>query len=383
MRKEYLLAPGPTQVPPEVLLEMARPVFHHRTGEYRKLHEEVLAGLKAVFRTENDVFISSSSGTGAMEAAVANVLCPGDKALVVQGGKFGERWTELCEAFGAQPVVIEVEWGKAVDPEIIRKHLNDDPDIVAVYTTLSETSTGVANDLQSIGAIVKKNDAILVCDGISSVGAVPMETDAWGVDMLVVGSQKALMMPPGLAFVTVSPKAWARIDFCESTAYYFDLKRARKSMKTFDNPWTPAVTLMVGLRKALEILNERGIEQIWKDHTRLAQAARAAAKALGLELLADPPADCVTAIRLPKNVDGVELVKKLRTEHGITIAGGQAELKGTICRISHMGYAGDYDVIIAISALEMILDEMGCELELGAGVRAAEQVLKNDQGTSE
>lgn len=375
MRKEYLLAPGPTQVPPEVLLEMARPVFHHRTSEYRKLHEEVLNGLKAVFRTENDVFISSSSGTGAMESAVANIVCPGDKALVVEGGKFGERWTELCEAFGARPVVIEVEWGKAVDPEVIRKHLSDDPDIAAVYTTLSETSTGVVNDLQSIGAIVKATDAILVCDGISSVGALPMETDAWGVDMLVVGSQKALMMPPGLGFVTVSPKAWARIDFCQSTAYYFDLKRARKSMKTFDNPWTPAVTLIVGLKKALDMINERGIEQIWKDHTRLAEATRAAAKALGLELLADPPADCVTAIRLPDGLDGAELVKKLRTERGVTIAGGQAELKGRICRISHMGYAGDFDVIIAISALEMILDEMGHEFELGAGVRAAEEVL--------
>ncbi len=375
MRKEYLLAPGPTQVPAEVLLEMARPVFHHRTAEYRKLHEEVLNGLKTVFRTQNDVFISSSSGTGAMQASVVNVLGPGDKALVVQGGKFGERWTELCEAFGAKPIVIEVEWGKAVDPELIRKHLSDDPEIAAVYTTLSETSTGVVNDLQSIGAIVKETDAILVCDGISSVGALPMETDAWGVDMLVVGSQKALMMPPGLAFLAVSPKAWKRIDARESAAYYFDLKRARKSMKTFDNPWTPAVTLIVGLKKALDMINERGIEQVWKDHTRLAQATRAATRALGLELLADPSADCVTAIRLPENIDGAELVKKLRVERGITIAGGQAQLKGRICRISHMGYAGDYDVIIAISAFEMILDEMGYEFELGAGVRAAENVL--------
>ena len=375
MRKDYLLAPGPTQVPPEVLLEMARPVFHHRTAEYRKLHEEVLEGLKKIFRTQDDVFISTSSGTGAMEAAVANVLGPGEKALVVRGGKFGERWGELCEAFGAKPIMIDVEWGKPADPEVIRKHLKDDPDIAAVYTTLTETSTGVVTDMESIGAIVRETNAILACDGISSVGAIPMETDKWGVDMLVVGSQKALMMPPGLAFLTVSPKAWKRIDARKPAAYYFDLKHARKSMETFDNPWTPAVTLIVGLKKAIDMINDRGIEQVWEDHKRLARATRAAVKALGLGLLADPPADCVTAIRLPEGMDGAALVKKLRVERGITIAGGQAHLKGKICRISHMGYAGDYDVIIVVSGLEMMLAELGYKFELGAGVRAAEEVL--------
>jgi aspartate aminotransferase-like enzyme len=375
MHKEYLLSPGPTQVPPEVLLEMARPVFHHRTAEYRKLHEEVLEDLKGVFRTRNDVFISCSSGTGAMEASVSNVLGRGDKALVVRGGKFGERWAELCEAFGARPIIIDLEWGNAVDPEVVRKHLHDDPDIAAVYTTLCETSTGVVTDMQSIGAIVKETRALLVCDGISSVGAIPMETDEWAVDMLVVGSQKALMMPPGLAFLTVSPKAWERVDARKPTAYYFDLKRARKAMATFDNPWTPAVTMIAGLKKSLEMIKSRGIEQIWEDHRRLARATRAAVQAMGLELLADPPADCITAIKLPEGLDGAALVKKLRIEHGITIAGGQSQLKGKICRISHMGYVGDYDVIIAISGLELMLAEMGYSLELGAGVRAAEQVL--------
>ena len=375
MRKEYLLAPGPTQVPPEVLLEMARPVFHHRTAEYRKLHQDVLEDLKTVFRTRNDVYTMTSSGTGAMETAVVNVLSPCEKALVVQGGKFGERWVNLCKAFGAQPIVIDVPWGKAVDPEEIRKHLKADPSIGAVYTQLCETSTGVVFDMQAIGAVVKETAAILVCDGISAVGAIPMETDAWGIDMLVSGSQKALMLPPGLAFITVSPKAWKRIDERKPMAFYFDIKKARKNLATFDNPWTPAVTLVVGLKKSLEIINARGIEQVWKDHTRLAKAARAAAKAMGLQVFADPPADCVTAIKLPENIDGEALVKRLRKDCGITIAGGQDQLKGKIIRISHMGYADSTDVIIAISAVEMLLVEMGHKLEIGAGVRAAEMAL--------
>jgi len=375
MRKEYLLAPGPTPVPPEVLLEMARPVFHHRTAEYRKLHEEVLQSLKAVFRTQNDVFISSSSGTGSMETAVCNVIGPGDKAIAVQGGKFGERWCELCDAFGADTIKIDVEWGKPVDPAAIRTALEENPDVKAVFTTLVETSTGVVTDIEAIGAVVKETDALLAVDGISSVGAIPMETDAWGVDMLVVGSQKALMMPPGLSFITVSPKAWKRIETRKPTAYYFDLKRARKSMQTFDNPWTPAVTLVVGLKKALDMILERGIEQVWQDTRRLAEAARAAVKAMGLELLADPPSDCVTAIKLPEGLDGAKLVKDMRIDKGVTVAGGQSRLKGKIVRISHMGYVGDYDLIIGISALEMMLAEMGYEFEVGAGVRAAEQVL--------
>lgn len=375
MRKDYLFAPGPTQVPPEVLLEMARPVFHHRTSEYRKLHEEVLNDLKDVFRTKNDVFILASSGTGAMESAVANVLNPGDKALVVEGGKFGERWVELCEAYGAQPIVIKVEWGKAVDPGQIRAKLSEHPDIAAVYTTLVETSTAVANDIEAIGAVVKKSNALLVVDGISGVGGIPLETDAWGVDMIAVGSQKALMLPPGLAFVTVSKKAWAKIDACKSYSYYFDLKRARKDIAKFDNPFTPAITLIVALKKALDMIKSRGVEQVWKDHARLAKATRAAAKALGLAVYAERSADCVTAITLPESIDGEKLVKKLRIERGVTLAGGQSQLKGKIVRISHMGYVGDYDIIVAISALEMVLDEMGYKFELGSGVRAAQEVL--------
>ncbi|HUU68727.1 MAG TPA: alanine--glyoxylate aminotransferase family protein [Planctomycetota bacterium] len=375
MRKEYLLAPGPTPVPPEVLLEMAKPVFHHRTAAYRKMHQEVLEDLKTVFRTKDDVYTMTSSGTGAMESAVVNVVSPGDKTLVVQGGKFGERWVNLCNAFGAKPIVINVEWGKPVDPEEIRKQLKANPDIVAVYTTLVETSTGVVTDMTAIGSIVKETNALLVCDGISSVGAIPMETDAWGIDMLVVGSQKALMLPPGLAFITVSPKAWKAIDARRPAAFYFDLKKARKNIATFDNPWTPAVTLMVGLKKSLELMKQRGIEQLWKDHARLAQATRAAVKAMGLKLFADPPADCVTAVRVPEGVDGEAVVKKLRSDYGITIAGGQDQAKGKVIRISNMGYVDDSDVVIIISALERVLVEMGHKFEIGSGLRAAQEAL--------
>ena len=375
MRKEYLLAPGPTPVPPEVLLEMAKPVFHHRTAAYRKMHQEVLEDLKTVFRTKNDVFTMTSSGTGSMESAVVNIVSPGDKTLVVQGGKFGERWVQLCKAFGAKPIVINVEWGKPVAPEEIRKQLKANPDVVAVYTTLVETSTGVVTDMAAIGSIVKETNALLVCDGISSVGAIPMETDAWGIDMLVVGSQKALMLPPGLAFITVSPKAWKAIDARRPAAFYFDLKKARKNIATFDNPWTPAVTLMVGLKKSLELMKQRGIEQLWKDHARLAQATRAAVKAMGLKLFADPPADCVTAVRMPEGVDGEAVVKKLRSDHGITIAGGQDQAKGKVIRISNMGYVDDSDVVIIISALERVLVEMGHKFEIGSGLRAAQEAL--------
>ena len=375
MRKECLLAPGPTQVPPEVLLEMAKPVIHHRTAVFRKLHQEVLEDLKMVFRTKNDTYTLTSSGTGAMESAVVNVVSPGEKTLVVNGGKFGERWVNLCNAFGAKPIVINVEWGKAVNPDEIRKQLKANPDVAAVYTQLVETSTGVVTDMAAIGAIVKESNALLVCDGISSVGAIPMETDAWGIDMLVCGSQKALMLPPGLGFITVSPKAWKAVDARKPACFYFDLKKARKNIPTFDNPWTPAVTLIVGLKASLAMLKARGIEQVWKDHTRLANATRAAVKAMGLQLFANPPADCVTAVKMPEGIDGEAVVKKLRADHGITIAGGQDAAKGKIIRVSHMGYIDDSDVVIAISALERVLAGMGCKFELGAGLAAAQKQL--------
>ena len=374
--KERLLTPGPVEVPPETLLELAKPVYHHRTSEFRKVLADVTADLKKVFQTEGDVFVLTASGTGAMETAVVNLLSPGDKALCVRGGKFGERWGELCERFGAEVVAIDPEWGDPPAPEAIRAALEANPDIAAVFTTLCETSTGVVADIEAIGKIVAPTSACLVVDGISAVGAVPMRADAWGVDMLVVGSQKALLMPPGLAFLSVSAKAWERIEQAPRRAYYFDLAEAKKAQaKKGDTPWTPANTLVSAQAKSLRLLLDEGMEAVWARHHRLAEAVRQAAKALGLELLASAPSDSVTAICMPDGTDAEAVRKILRTRFGIVVAGGQAQLKGRILRIGHIGYIDAVDVLGAVAALEIALAEAGVAVELGKGVAAAQKVL--------
>jgi aspartate aminotransferase-like enzyme len=375
VKKTYLLAPGPTPVPPEVLLRMAQPVIHHRTPQFDAALVEVTEGLKRVFRTANDVLILTSSGSGAMEAAVVNTVRAAEKALVVRGGKFGERWGDICQAFGIPFTAIDVEWGRAVDPEVIRKHLQADPSIGIVCTTLCETSTAVVTDIAAIGRIVRETKAVLAVDGISAVGAIPMETDAWGVDLLAVGSQKALMLPPGLAFIAVSPKAWAKIDAAPTRCFYFNLKEARTAFAQKTTPWTPALTLVLGLQESLKMIEAEGLENIWARTKVHAKAARAAAEALGLSLYAKDPSDCVTAIIFPPNVKGEAVVKKMRDEYGVTVAGGQEQLKGKICRISHMGYVEEMDLLVAISALEMALTEAGVPLRLGAGVAAAQKVF--------
>ncbi|MBM4035584.1 MAG: alanine--glyoxylate aminotransferase family protein [Planctomycetes bacterium] len=373
--KERLMTPGPAEVPPETLLELARPVFHHRTKEFRAILMAVIEGLKEVFQTKSDVFIFTSSGTGAMEAAVANLLAPGDKALCVRGGKFGERWSELAERFGAKAINLEVEWGKAVEPAAIEAALTKDPDIAAVYTTLCETSTGVAADIEAIGKIVAKTNACLVVDGISGVGAMPMRADAWGVDMLAVGSQKALLLPPGLAFLSVSPKAWARVEKAPRRAYYFDLIAAREALADEDTPYTPANTLVAALKKSLDLLRKEGVEAIWARHARIARATRAAVEAMGLRVYASAPADALTAVALPEGIDAEAARGLLRKKYGVVAAGGQEKLKGKIIRIGHLGYLDTLDTLGAIAALELVLAEMGARVPLGAGVAAAQSVL--------
>jgi aspartate aminotransferase-like enzyme len=373
--KNYLLAPGPTPVPEEALLELAKPVYHHRTPQFKKLFKDTCEGLKEVFLTKNDVFIFAASGTGAMEAAVVNLLGREDAALVVQGGKFGERFGELCKAYNIETELVDVEWGRAVEPAEIEKRLKANPKIAAVFVTLCETSTGVHSDVKAIGEIVKKTDAVLVVDGISSVGAVECRTDEWGIDMLVVGSQKALMLPPGLALLAVSPKAWKKVEKNSPSAYYFDLKAAKKALDKGDTPYTPALTLIIALKKTTEMILEQGLERTWARSSLLAEATRAAAEALGLELLAERPSDAITAIKLPEGIDGEAVPKKMRDEYGVTIAGGQAKLKGKIARIAHMGYISGFDVLTAIAALEMTLKELGATIELGKGLTAAEEVL--------
>ncbi|MFH0762634.1 MAG: alanine--glyoxylate aminotransferase family protein [Candidatus Omnitrophota bacterium] len=376
MKKSYLLTPGPTPLPPQVLAALARPIMHHRTPQFQAIIKEAQGGLKYLFQTAGDVFMLASSGTGAMEAAVVNLLSPADTAIIVQGGKFGERWTELCRAYGINAEIIDVEWGKAVSAQEIAKRLKANPRIKVVFTTLCETSTGVDNDIESIAGAVKATDAVLVVDAISGLGAVDLKTDAWGCDVVVSGSQKGLMLPPGLGFISVSPKAWKLAENAKCPRYYFDLNKAKKALSKTDTPFTPAITLIIALIESLKMLKEDGLENVFSRHKKMADAARAAMKGLGLELFASSAAsDAVTAVKVPGAIDGEKLVKTMRDAYSITIAGGQAELKGKIFRIAHMGYIGEFDIILCISCLEKVLHQAGHKFELGAGVRAAEEVF--------
>ncbi len=376
MKKEYLLTPGPTPVPPAALEAMARPIIHHRTSGYQKIFQEVTELLKYVFKTKNDVLTFTSSGTGAMEAAVVNLMSSRDKALVVRGGKFGERFAEICQAYGIETENIDVKWGEAVNPNLIAEALDRNGDISSVFTTLCETSTGVVNDVEAIARIVKRHKAVLVVDAISGLAGDNLETDKWGVDIVVGASQKGLMIPPGLAFVSVSKKAWEKIEKSTLPRYYFDFSRTKKSLEKFNSPFTPAISLMIALRQVLRLIKEQGIDRILANNKRLARGVRAAVKSLGLELLAPgSPAGTVTAVKVPEGVDGLALVKIMREKHGITIAGGQGSLKGKIFRIAHLGYITDFDLITGISGLEMVLGELGYRFKLGAGVVAAEEVF--------
>jgi aspartate aminotransferase-like enzyme len=376
MRKNYLLTPGPTPLPPEVCEAMSRPIIHHRTPQFQAVLKEATGGLKYVFQTQGDVFILASSGTGAMEAAVVNLLSAGDTALTVQGGKFGERWTEICRAYGINTEVLDVEWGKAVNPADIEDRLKANPKIKAVFTTLCETSTGVTNDIKAIGEVVKNSPAVLVVDAISGLGAIDINTDAWALDMVVSGSQKGFMLPPGLSFISVSQKAWKLVETANLPRYYFDLRAARKAWQQTDTPFTPAITLIIALNEALKMMKQDGLQNIFLRHKKMADATRQAMKALGLELFAPGAAsDVVTAVKVPQAIDGEKLVKTMRDTYGVTIAGGQAELKGKVFRIAHMGYIEEFDIIAGISCLEKVLAEMGYKFSLGAGVAAAQAVF--------
>jgi serine---pyruvate transaminase len=376
MQKRYLLTPGPTPVPAEALLSMAKPIIHHRTPQFKEILKEAVDGLRYVFQTKNDIFIFASSGTGAMESAVTNILSPGDKAIVVRGGKFGERFTEICQAYGIIPVNIDVEWGKAVDPADIKNQLSRDKDIKAVYATLCETSTAVVNDIKAIGEIVSKTDAVLVVDAISGLGSVELKTDDWNVDIAVSGSQKGLMIPPGLSFVSVSQKALRLVDLSKTPKYYFCYKAAKKSADKDDTPWTPAISLIIGLVEAIKMIRQETLEGAIARQKKMADAVRRAAIAMGLELFApSAPSDAVTAIKLPETIDGAKLVKTMRDTYGVGIAGGQSQLKGRIIRIASMGFMTQWDIIVAISCLEIVLKQMGYDFQLGAGVQAAEEVF--------
>jgi aspartate aminotransferase-like enzyme len=377
MEKKYLFSPGPTMLPPEVLLKMAEPIMHHREPEFEKIFAEIRENLKYLFQTKNEVLIFTSSGTGAMEGAVSNLLSKGDKALVVRGGKFGERWGEICQAYGIEFIPIDVEWGRAVDPKQIKKILESNPSIRAVYTQATETSTGVRHPIQEIAEIVKKyEETVIVVDAITGIGVFDIPMDAWGLDVVVSGSQKALMLPPGLAFAALSNKAWKFVERSNLPKYYFNFKKELKSAQKNQNSFTPAISLFVGLRESLKLIRKEGLEAVFRRHQRLAEATRAAVKVLGLELYApDSPSNALTAVKIPAGISGGKLKDLFFEKFGITVAGGQGQAKGKIIRIAHLGYYERLDMVMVISALEMLLKEMGHTFELGAGVKAAEEVL--------
>jgi len=377
MLKRYLLAPGPTPVPPEVLLAMARPMIHHRAPEFDPIFAEVREGLKWLFQTRNDVLMLASSGTGGMEGSVSNFLSPGDKALCINGGKFGERWGKICKAFGVQVTEIKVEWGHAVDPKAVADALKADPSIKAVYVQASETSTGVSHDVKALGEIVKGyENTMLVVDAITALGVFDIKTDAWGLDVVITGSQKALMLPPGMAFVSVSDKAWAFAEKAKNAAFYFNFKKERENQAKNQTLFTPTVSLIIGLQEVFKIMKGEGLDKMFARQGQLAHAMREGLKAAGLALFPkNSPSDALTAVCAPDGVDGQAIYKNLRVQYGITAAGGQDQLKGKVFRLSHMGYADRFDVITAVAATEMVLKGLGHSMKLGSGVGKAQEIL--------
>jgi len=377
MEKKYLFSPGPTMLPQDIMLSMAEPIIHHREAEYKRIFQEVREGLRYLFQTKSEVLVFTSSGTGAMEGTVSNLLSSRDKALVIRGGKFGERWGEICKAYGIEVKPIDVEWGEAVDPELIAECLKGDPSIRAVFTQASETSTGVMHPIKEIAEITRSyEETVVVVDAITGIGVFDMPMDAWSLDVVVSGSQKAIMLPPGLSFVALSEKAWRLVDRSNLPKYYFDFRQELTSAEKNQNTFTPAITLVIGLRESLRRIRQEGLEGVFVRHDLLARATREAVKALGLELLAaESPSNALTAVKIPEEIGASEIKNRFFEEFGITVAGGQDRAKGKIIRIAHLGYYGRLDMIMVISALEMLLKEMGYQFEMGSGVRAAEEVL--------
>jgi len=380
MLKRRLFTPGPVPVPDRVRLAMARPMLHHRAADFIPLFQSCRAGLQRIFQTESPVVLFAASGTGAMDTAVSNLLSPGDHALVVRGGKFGERWEEICRAYGVRTTCIDVEWGQAVDPARVAEALDANADISAVYVQASETSTAVRHPVKEIAEVVRRSDdRLMVVDAITAVGVYDMPMDAWGLDVVVSGSQKGFMMPPGLAFMSISERAQRFVERSSCPHYYFDLARQLKALPTDQTPWTPPVGLLMALAEALTIiLDEEGLEETWARTEKLAHATREAMRAIGLELLApDAPSPACTAVRVPEGVDGPALRTYLRDHLGYTMADGQGALKGKIFRLAHLGYFDRFDTIAAVAAIEMALAAVGYVFKMGEGVRTATELLRD------
>ncbi len=377
MKKMRLLTPGPTTIPEQVLSKFAEPVIHHRTALFEEIFKQLQSQLRWLFQTEQPVLSLACTGTGAMEATVVNLFSPSDEVITVNAGKFGERWTKICKTYGLTVHELMVERGKSVELAALTALLDAHPHVKAVLFQASETSTGALMPVEAIVTHCKKRNVLSVCDGITAVGIFNLPMDRWGIDVLITGSQKALMLPPGLAFIALSERAWKLAEQSQLPKFYFDLKRERKMQDKLQTAWTPAISLIQGAVVALKMLQDRGHEAAFKHHECLAHATRSAAKALGLEFFASSPSPVLTTVKVPPQIlEGKKIVKRMLEKYGVIITGGQDELEGKILRLSHFGYTDIFDVVTGIAALEMALLELGYPVELGKGVGAAQKAFQ-------
>jgi len=375
IKKQRLLTPGPTPLLPKALHAMMGSDIHHRTEDFRNVYRSVLADLKDVMGTSNDVLALVSSGTGAMEASVANLFSPGDRVIVCSAGKFGERWAEIAKAFGLNALVLEEPYGSAVSAQRVVDALKSEPNVRGVFVQASESSTGAAHDVRAMGEAVKKTDAIFVVDAITGLGTMPLDIDGWGLDIVIGGSQKAFMIPPGLAFLSISPKAWAFADTAKLPRYYFNLKKEKKNAASGESSWTPATSLLLALAEALKYVKSIGMDKLVANAQMLAQATRQAVTALGMDLFAPTsPGSAVTAVRAPKGMDSGVIVKEFRNRFGSIIANGQGSMKGQIFRVAHLGYFDFPDLFGVIAELEIILAANGIPVKFGTGVAAVQNI---------
>ncbi len=379
MKKYHLLAPGPTPIPPDVLQAIGRPIIHHRTPEFEALFGRVRAGLAELIGTRNEVIVLAASGTGALEAAVVNLCSPGDEVLVVRCGKFGERWHDIARAFGITVHALDAPYGETVEPVRVAAALAQHPHARALFVTQSETSTGVLEDVEAYAALTRRTETLCVVDTVSSLGVVPCPMDDWGIDVVVAGSQKGLMCPPGLAFIALNDRAWAAAGRATCPRFYWDLPTERGWQAKNQGQFTPAVSLLAGLDVAIGLLRAEGLPEVYRRHDRLARAARAGAQALGLGLFARAtPSPAVTAIVAPSGADGEAVVRMYGAEHNVTIAGGQGEMKGKLFRLAHLGWVDEADLVVGLAVLERVLLGLGVPVELGAAVAAAQRIFAKE-----
>ena len=376
IRKQRLLTPGPTPLYPPALHAMMNSDVHHRTEDFRNIYKSALADLKEVYGTSNDVLMFAASGTGAMDASVSNLFSPGDKVIVATAGKFGERWVEIAKAYALDANVLKVEYGDVVTPDRIEAALKAEPSTKGVFIQASETSTGIEHDIQAMAGIVKKTDAIFVVDAITGLGTMPLDIDGWGLDVVIGGSQKAFMIPPGLAFLSVSPKAWALAETAKLPHYYFSLKKEKKAADSNDSSWTPATSLIIALGEALKYIKKVGMKNLIENAQLLAKGTREACQELGLELFAKRPGSSVTAVKSPAGMDSKVIVKGFKERFGAIIANGQGSMQGQIFRMAHLGYFDFADMFGIIGGLELILRANGHQVELGKGVAAVQRIYE-------